>query len=87
LAQTVYPHELGHAVGLGHSSDASAVMYAYYGGARCALTQDDINGILSLYSTGGAATPTATDTPSSGVPTPTPTPASCPPGKAKRGLC
>ncbi len=83
--QTVYLHELGHAVGLGHSSDASAVMYAYYSGARCALRQDDINGILSLYPTGGSATPTATATPSGGVPTPTP--ASCPPGKAKQGRC
>lgn len=85
--QTVYLHELGHAVGLGHSSDPSAVMYAYYGGARCALSQDDLNGILSLYPTGGVATPTATDTPSGGVPTPTPTPAFCPPGQAKQGRC
>jgi hypothetical protein len=47
--QTVVLHENGHVAGLGHSSDPNAVMYAYYQTARCALSQDDINGLARLY--------------------------------------
>jgi peptidoglycan hydrolase-like protein with peptidoglycan-binding domain len=42
-------HELGHSLGLAHSADASAVMYAYYSGVRRYLTADDIQGIQSIY--------------------------------------
>ncbi|XP_059564026.1 matrilysin [Myotis daubentonii] len=45
-------HELGHSLGLGHSSDPDAVMYPTYE-ARDAkdfkLSQDDIEGIQKLY--------------------------------------
>lgn len=61
--QSVVLHELGHAAGLGHSSDASAVMYASYtaGSLKRALAQDDINGLLAIYGRAGAtATATAT---------------------------
>ena len=47
--ETVYLHENGHVAGLGHSTNTSAVMYPSYQTARCALAQDDINGIASLY--------------------------------------
>jgi hypothetical protein len=47
--QTVYLHENGHVAGLDHSSDTAAVMYAYYGGARCDLGADDVAGIKALY--------------------------------------
>jgi hypothetical protein len=47
--ESVLLHENGHAAGLGHSSDANAVMYTYYGGLRRDLHQDDIDGISSLY--------------------------------------
>jgi hypothetical protein len=47
--QTVYLHENGHVAGLGHSSDTNAVMYPSYQTARCALGQDDINGLNSIY--------------------------------------
>jgi hypothetical protein len=47
--QSVYLHENGHVAGLGHSSDPSAVMYPSYQTARCALAQDDKNGIAALY--------------------------------------
>ena len=42
---TVALHELGHGLGLAHSNVSSAVMYAYYGGPRRELTDDDIQGI------------------------------------------
>ncbi len=47
--ETIALHEFGHSLGLDHSSSVSAVMYAYYGGARRALTSDDIQGIRSIY--------------------------------------
>jgi hypothetical protein len=42
--QTIITHELGHSVGLGHSSDASSVMYATLatGAARRSLTAADL---------------------------------------------
>lgn len=47
--QEVAAHELGHAVGLGHSS--YCVLMNPYTGSRCGNTpkQDDINGVNSLY--------------------------------------
>jgi hypothetical protein len=47
--ETVMLHENGHVVGLGHSSDSAAVMYAYYQGVRRTLGTDDINGVSALY--------------------------------------
>ena len=46
---TVSLHELGHGLGLNHSNDTNAVMYAFYGGPRRELTGDDIAGIQSIY--------------------------------------
>lgn len=46
---TVVLHELGHALGLGHSADINAVMAPFYGGANRTLGADDIAGIQSIY--------------------------------------
>jgi matrix metalloproteinase-14 (membrane-inserted) len=45
-------HEIGHSLGLAHSSIKSAVMYPYYGGYQpsFSLNPDDIAGIKRLYS-------------------------------------
>src|SRR5262249_50841443 len=56
--QEVLTHEMGHALGLGHSSDSSATMYAYvHFDNRCAsITPDDVQGITTIYpgSSGGS---------------------------------
>lgn len=50
-------HELGHALGLGHSDNPNAVMYPYYRKVA-ALSGDDITAIQSIYAGGSATTPT-----------------------------
>lgn len=47
--ETVALHEIGHLLGLAHSSVAGSVMFPSYGGVRRNLTQDDIDGIRRLY--------------------------------------
>jgi hypothetical protein len=43
-------HEMGHVVGLSHSSSSSAVMYSYFvlGEDRISLTQDDKDGYAAI---------------------------------------
>jgi hypothetical protein len=55
---TVALHELGHALGLNHSSTTSAIMYPIYQGVEYGLYADDIAGIQSIY---GARVPDAYD--------------------------
>jgi hypothetical protein len=55
---TVAAHEIGHALGMCHSTATSAaVMYANYNGIKSALNGDDIAGIQSIY--GGTRSPDA----------------------------
>ncbi|MCC2958313.1 matrilysin family metalloendoprotease [Massilia sp. IC2-477] len=51
---TVAAHEFGHSLGLAHSKVVGALMFPTYSGAQRALTQDDIDGIRSIYPRPGA---------------------------------
>lgn len=67
-------HELGHALGLGHSDDPNSVMYPYYRKAS-QLQQPDIDAIRTLYASrgaGGAEPPTPADPVTPETPTPPP---------------
>ena len=85
--QSVVTHEFGHALGLNHSGDGSAVMYASYGAGstKRSLTADDSAGMIAIYGATGGATSTPTNTPAAATATatptrtPTPTPAGAPP--------
>lgn len=47
--ETVALHEIGHALGLGHSTVTGSVMEATYAGVRRTLHADDIAGITTIY--------------------------------------
>ena len=64
--KTVAIHEIGHALGLGHSADPQAIMFASYQGPDRTLGQDDINGIQELYGVAVASSNPPTQSPTSG---------------------
>lgn len=75
-------HELGHALGLGHSDDPTAVMYPYYK-MSTTLSPIDVAAIQTLYAAQTAEAPAPAPTPAPSptpapAPTPTPTPAPAP---------
>ncbi|XP_077653828.1 stromelysin-1-like isoform X1 [Urocitellus parryii] len=83
----VAAHELGHSLGLFHSANPEALMYPVYKSftdlARFRLSQDDVDGIQSLYGSGPATdpprnplVPTKSSSPESGLGSP---PAMCDP--------
>lgn len=76
---TTILHELGHAAGLGHSGDNTAVMYPSlpHGTQKRTLRQDDISGLLQAYPSSVTPAPAATSTPPA-TPTPTSTPSATP---------
>ncbi|MDF2697081.1 MAG: hypothetical protein K0S65_5464 [Labilithrix sp.] len=54
--RSVFVHELGHALGLGHSTDARATMNISGSGLRWrSLEKDDIDGVCALYPGTGSA--------------------------------
>ncbi len=62
----VATHEIGHTIGLGHSDDSTATMYAYahFDGRGASLKADDAAGVSFIYpENGGAPEPTPTRSP------------------------
>jgi len=54
---SVAAHEIGHSLGLGHSTVTNAEMFAIYNGVKPSLSTDDVAGIRSIYSGGAARAP------------------------------
>lgn len=54
---TVAAHEIGHNLGLGHSADPNALMFASYTGPHQFLGDDDMAGVQSLYGPPESAPP------------------------------
>jgi hypothetical protein len=64
---TVAAHEIGHTLGLAHSSDPDALMYPSYSGPHRFLGQDDVAGAQDLYGVGSNPEP-APSVPGSNTP-------------------
>lgn len=63
--RSILTHELGHALGLGHSDDPRATMFATGSGLRWrSLEKDDVDGVCSLYPGTGASGCESTPCPS-----------------------
>jgi len=59
LAEEIFGHELGHTLGLGHSHERQALMFAtaHADGRGASLTSDDREGIDTLYGNGAPPPP------------------------------
>jgi matrixin len=51
---SILTHEAGHFLGLAHTADTTAVMYAFYHPGSTTLEPDDVTGICSIYSPDGS---------------------------------
>jgi hypothetical protein len=67
---TVAAHEIGHTLGLAHSSDPNALMFASYSGPRRFLSEDDIAGVQAIYGVGSAPEPAPEAPPQNATPPP-----------------
>jgi hypothetical protein len=68
--QSIVAHETGHFLGMAHSGDSDATMYAhYYPGTTSMrdLTSDDISGICSIYTPNGDRTVDTSVSPSGAI--------------------
>src|SRR5688572_28163161 len=67
---TVAAHEIGHTLGLAHSDDPDALMFASYSGPHRFLSDDDIAGVQSLYGVASAPQPAPEAPPENATPPP-----------------
>jgi hypothetical protein len=67
---TVAAHEIGHTLGLDHSSDPNSIMYPSYRAPHRFLSADDIAGIQSLYGMASAPKPEPESPPADVTPPP-----------------
>jgi len=67
---TVAAHEIGHTLGLAHSSDIDSIMYPSYSGPHRFLGQDDVAGVQSLYGMASAPQPQPQVPPANASPPP-----------------
>lgn len=67
---TVATHEIGHTLGLAHSSDPDALMFASYSGPHRFLGEDDIAGAQAIYGVGSAPEPAPEAPPQNATPPP-----------------
>jgi Matrixin/Bacterial TSP3 repeat len=67
---TVAAHEIGHTLGLAHSNDPEALMFASYSGPHRFLADDDIAGVQSLYGVASAPQPAPEAPPENATPPP-----------------
>ncbi|HEX6035080.1 MAG TPA: matrixin family metalloprotease [Anaerolineales bacterium] len=67
---TVAAHEIGHTLGLAHSSDPNALMFASYSGPRRFLSEDDVAGAQAIYGVGSAPEPAPEAPPQDATPPP-----------------
>jgi matrixin/thrombospondin type 3 repeat protein len=68
--ETVAAHEIGHTLGLAHSSSPNALMYPSYSGPHRFLDQDDIAGVQSIYGASSAQDPAPQAPPQGATPPP-----------------
>lgn len=68
---TVVSHEVGHALGIDHSADRNALMWASYVGPR-GLNSDDIAAVQALYGPPGNESGAVEPVPTAEAPQPTP---------------
>jgi MYXO-CTERM domain-containing protein len=55
--QAILTHEAGHFLGLAHATTTTPIMYAQYQPDAVTLTQDDVDGVCSIYPPGPANSP------------------------------
>jgi matrixin/thrombospondin type 3 repeat protein len=67
---TVAAHEIGHTLGLAHSSAANALMYPSYSGPHRFLDDDDIAGVQDLYGVASDPAPAPEAPPQDATPPP-----------------